>query len=246
MAAGSCVVFKVTNGSVVLDALQKVEAAGIGERRGEGYGQVRFNPPLLMQEINEWEAAAKPDEAKPATGNAEELSGEERKFAELIEETAWREELKVAVLKIAAEPKYRKAIFGFDSEIREPPMSQVGGLRSAISRLQQPADRTIAIGWLKHLKATPNRHDRWAKGKEAAKKKLNKIINLLEPLSRREKPEDEPQNVWEWLQDGFNDPPTLVRSREELQQKFWAEAVRALFYACARAHKRRLEKEGSN
>jgi CRISPR-associated protein Csx10 len=137
MEAGSCVVLQADK-DLDLDALIKLEAEGIGERRGEGYGQVRFNPPLLTQAINGWEAAAKADETKPPTdGATNDLSDEEKTFAMLIEETAWREEMKVAVLKIADGLNNRKAIFGFDSEKDKPPMSQIGGLRSAISRLRR-------------------------------------------------------------------------------------------------------------
>ena len=255
MEAGSCAVFEIEDFAALNDEgkaaleerLREVEAAGIGERRGEGYGQVRFNPPLLTEEINGWEQASKPEETKPpAGGAASELGEEERAFAELIEETAWREELKVAVLKVADDAERRKKIFGFDidSQHNKPPMSQIGGLRSVISRLQQPADRAIAIDWLEHLKVTPNRRDKWAKGKEAAETKLNKIINLLDPASRKQKAHDEPQNVWEWLDSAFTAPPTLVRGKEDLQKQFWAEAVRSLLDACARAHKRELEKKG--
>jgi CRISPR-associated protein Csx10 len=253
--AGSCVVFEIENFTSLDDQqkatleknLQTIEAAGIGERRGEGYGQVRFNPPLLTQPINGWDKADKPENTKPLSmGAPEELSDEEKTFAELIEEIAWREELKVAVLKIADDKEQRNQIFGFDGDKKEPPMSQIGGLRSAITRLQEEKDKTIVINWLEHLKATSNRREKWAKDKAKAEAKLNKIIKLLEPESRKQKPNDEPQNVWEWLEGVFNQPPTLVRGTEELQKKLWAEAVRALFDACARAHKRELEKKGDN
>ncbi len=251
MRAGSCAVFQ---SDVVLDlvALQRLEAEGIGERRGEGYGQVRFNPPLLMQPINGWEVAAKADEAKadeakPAIPAAIiELNDEERAFAELIEETAWREELKVAALKIADGLNNRKAIFGFDSEKNEPPMSQIGGLRSAISRLRRVEDKGIVINWLEHLKATPNRRDRWANSKENADAKLDKIIELLEPESRMSKTEDESHVLWKRFQGVFKEPLTIVRSRKDLQKQLWAEAVRTLFDACARAHKREVEKKETN
>jgi hypothetical protein len=105
---------------------------------------------------------------------------------------------------------------------------------------------TIVISWLERLKATPNRRDRWANSKEDAEAKLNKIIKLLEPDSRKQNPDDEPQNVWEWLQGAFKEPLTLVRVKEDLQKKLWPDAVRALFGACARAHKRELEKKEDN
>jgi len=241
MEAGSCVVFEV-DGDLTEDSMHKVEAAGIGERRGEGYGQVCFNPPLLTQAINGWEKAEEAVLSAPIRGPRGSLLDEEKKFAELIEETAWREELNVAVLKFADQLKNREAIFGFDSERNEPPMSQIGGLRSAISRLQEEKDKGVVISWLEHLKETPNRRDKWAKHKERADAKLKRIMRLLEPDSGKQKPADGPQNVWEWLQGLFNEPATLVRSKEELQKKLWADAVRSVFDACARAHKRDLEK----
>jgi CRISPR-associated protein Csx10 len=245
MEAGSCVVFEIENFDLLTEEertaleenLQTVEAAGIGERRGEGYGHLRINPSLLTHPINAWAVADKPSEAKPPVDNMTlPFAEHEEKLAKLIEETAWREELKVAVLKIADDSKLRERIFGFDVDHEKPPMSQIGGLRSAVSRLQTRNDSALVINWLEHLQDTPNRRDKWAKTREAANAKLERLKRLF----------DEPQNVWEWLQGGFNEPPTLVRSNAELQRVLWAQAVRSLFDACARAHKRELEKKGSN
>lgn len=248
LAAGSCVVFEVTNGRVTLDALQKVEAAGIGERRGEGYGQVRFNPPLLTRAINDWQAADKPEEVKSPV-NGGDLNDEEQKFARLIEETAWREELKVAVLKVASMRKEREKIFGLEIEGQGdakhgiPPMSQVGGLRSVISRLQRHADAELVVSWLDHLKQTDNRRKKWSEDKEKAKKKLDDIKKLV----------TNKETVWKFLQEArVNDQPawkppvTLTERNLQADERLWAEAVRALFDACARAHKRELEKKEGN
>jgi CRISPR-associated protein Csx10 len=242
MEAGSCVVFQ-SDKDLDLDALIKLEAEGIGERRGEGYGQVRFNPSLLTQAINGWEAAAKADETKPPTDSAtNELSDEEKTFAMLVEEAAWREELKIAVLKVADDLDNRKQIFGFDSDERTPPMSQVGGLRSAISRLKSRDDVAIVTGWLDHLKATDNRRKKWA-DKEKAEDKIDRIKELITEDDKVWlilcKTKIEGRNVW-------TSPPTIVRSEDGLQEKLWADAVRALFGACARAHKRELEKKEDN
>lgn len=232
MAAGSCVVFEVMNGSLDLAALKKLEVEGIGERRGEGYGQVRFNPPLLTNRINAWEAATKPNELEPqANGATSELSAEEKAFLRLIEDIAWREELKLAVLKVADEPGNRKEIFGFDSNEKDkPPMSQIGGLRSVIRRLQDEKGKAIVLNWLKHLKATPNRREKWPDGA------LHSIKDLIENESV----------VWEKLQGYFNQLPKLETETEKMKKALWAVAVRSLFDACARAHKRELEKKGDN
>jgi CRISPR-associated protein Csx10 len=242
MEAGSCVVLQADK-DLDLDALKNLEAEGIGERRGEGYGQVRLNPPLLTQAINEWKAATEPDKVNAQTsGTTGDLEGKDKEFAELIEEAAWREELKVAVLKIADDREQRKQIFGFNSDEETPPMSQIGGLRSAIGRLKSKSDRAIVTGWLEHLKDTENRRKKWA-DKEKAEDKIDRIKGLI----------TQDDKVWLILcetkiEDGkvWTSPPTIIRNKEDLQKKLWAEAVRALFDACARAHKRELEKKGDN
>jgi CRISPR-associated protein Csx10 len=263
LEAGSCAVFEIEtfdslNGEqrtalndVQRNALEKslrgVEAAGIGERRGEGYGQVRFNPPLLTAKINGWEAANKSGVAPKHTNKSNGgLSDEEKKFAMLIEETAWREELKIAVLKFADDYRNRRKVFGFEIEVdnksREkrgiPQMSQIGGLRSAIIRLQEESDRALVCDWLRHLKDTTNRLERWNRNKNTKRARIR--INRIMVLLRNDK------WVWHFLRSHFNPPPSLERSAESLKKEFWAEAVRSLFGASARAHKRELEKKGEN
>jgi CRISPR-associated protein Csx10 len=246
MSAGSCVVFDADR-DLDLKKLKHVEAEGVGERRGEGYGQIRFNPPLLTEPINGWEPADKPHEFADTdspgqnanVGGSAALRGRDEEFAKLIETVAWREALRVAVLKVANDLANRKEIFGFDSSQGKLPMSQVGGLRSAISRLRNQTDAPIVTGWLDHLKATPNRREKWAKSKRAAEDKVERIEKLISDESK----------VWLILcetkiggTDVWKSPPTLVRKPEELRKLLWAEAVRSLFDACARAHKRDLER----
>jgi CRISPR-associated protein Csx10 len=241
MAAGSCVVFKIegfdsfdqAKKDEIEKALQAFEAKGLGERRGEGYGQIRFNPALLTQEIGSWLKADKPSSASGDNTASEAL--EDSDFTRQIEETVWREELKVAVLKIASSKEERKKIFGFDSDGKEPPMSQIGGLRSVITRLQKDNDKKLVESWLDHLKRTENRRKKWG---QEWRSKITEIEKLIIEESK----------IWlildETTIDGkkvWNSPAMLIRTKEQLQQKFWTEAVRALFDACARAHKRDLE-----
>lgn len=243
MAAGSCVVFEIKKTASLSDgrktelekALHGLEAEGIGERRGEGYGQILFNPPLLTQQINSWRPADTPNkEQPPETSNGPLLVNA---FVEQIEETVWREELKIAVLKIAADKDKRNEIFGFDLEEGKPPMSQVGGLRSVISRLHRAEDKELILSWLKHLKGTENRLKTWAKdNKQKATNKIEKLIGII-------KDEDAELNVWELLGESWNEPRKLTQ--RDLKKDLWAEAMRALFDACARGYKRDLEKKES-
>jgi len=243
MEAGSCVVFEV-NGDLTVDALHEIEAAGIGERRGEGYGQVRFNPPLLTGKINTLETAKTPNETSSLTnGKTSEINNEESAFAKLIEETAWRAELKVAALKVADSSEDRKRIFGFDIDERKPPMSQIGGLRSVVDKLKSKENAAIVTDWLDHLMETKNRREKWAKSDEEAKRKIKRVRELIEQerkvWSMLAEPKAGETKVWQT-------PLTIERSKEDLEKTLWAEAVRTLFDACARAHKRELEKRGAN
>lgn len=249
MAAGSCA-FLTVNGitpdkkDAWLAVLDAIEESGIGERRGEGYGRLRFNPPLLSGKLQNWS----PD-PRSTTKTAEHktqgkkdkpllLKDSDQAFAKLIEKAAWRDELNHAVLKAADDYETRKKIFGFDSDSGpkgEPPMSQIGGLRSAINRLRAPGDSGIVARWLDHLADNRNRSSKW---------KLEKIKNIKVLVS-------EPDKVWLTLCETlvadlkvWRAPATLTRTPSELREELWGEAVRSLFDACARAHKRDVENRG--
>jgi CRISPR-associated protein Csx10 len=244
MAAGSVVVFDVV-GTIDPSTLQHLELSGIGERRGEGYGRIRFNPPLLMNP-NSWFVSPK---TKPATnGSSEareklkaEIHNAEKlyEFVSIIERSAWRDELARAVLKLANDKDQRKKIFGFDSDDKIPSMSQIGGLRSAFRRIEKPKDKNV-VGWLEHMEETSNRLEKWGKNnnKDEAKKKLEAIKKLISDESE----------VWKTLRQTdsngrsyLNLPTEFVTPHKDIKTDLWAEAVKSLFDACARAHKRDTE-----
>jgi|GEM_PF-679488 len=235
MAAGSVVAFEVI-GTIDTRTLQNLELSGIGERRGEGYGRIRFNPPLLMDKINSWTV---PTKTKPTSnGNSEALTKLKaeihnaeklKEFISIIELAAWRDELARAVLKLANEPQKRKEIFGFQIQGKEsiPSLSQIGSLRSVIVRLKlDGTNKNIVTDWLKHLKATSNRADKW-------KGEFGQIENLFA---------DGKENlIWEKLSDFWRLPKALISDETTLKNQLWTEAVKSLFDACARAHKRDTE-----
>lgn len=215
MQAGSCVRFKVA-GNIADANLQKLEIEGIGERRGEGYGRIRFNPPILTAAINGWEKAVKSFD-KTADTTSETLTADG--FAQQIEKTVWREELRRAALLIADDSAKREVIFGFVKN-GKPSFSQIGSLRSVIMRLKDDgSNKRIVPEWLEHLKATSNRLDKW--------KTFGEIVNLFA--------NDKQNLVWEKL--GWQEPPVMLNG-SKIKEELWAEAVRTLFDACARAHKR--------
>lgn len=234
LSAGSCAVFKV-EGQLDEAAMRRVEATGIGERRGEGYGQISFNAPLLTQKINQWGPPLKDendksgDESEKDTGPDEpiKLSEEEEQTARQIERALWSEELRRRILSVAADTKARKEILGVSitpAKESKPSLSQLGALRSALAGLQSVADRQPVFDWLKHLKATPNRKEAWAGA-------LDKIEKLISDESY----------IWRAIE--WEDPIALTDgASERLRNELWGEGVRGLVDACLRAHKRETEK----
>jgi CRISPR-associated protein Csx10 len=113
-------------------------------------------------------------------------------------------------------------------------MSQLGALRSIINRLQEPErpnQTSGVVGWLNHLKQTPNREKKW----------LDRSLEQIESLICN------PETVWQLLANSGNEVDlsklTLIeRSDSGLKRRLWAEAVKTLVDACIRAHKRDLEK----
>jgi CRISPR-associated protein Csx10 len=235
MQAGSCAKFSIKNFDAVdRETLQKnlagLEKSGIGERRGEGFGRIRFNPRILTDQISLW---CFPEAQKTAETDAKleiVLSDEAREFARQIEITAWRKELQRAVLLFADDEKRRKGTFGFEYHNGDsiPPFSQIGGFRSVMARLTHGSKNSVTE-WLDNLEKTRNRISKWDANKnpEAAKKKTSAIRRLI----------NDENEIWSQL--NWDAPERLVRSEPEIEQELWAEAVRALFDACARAHQRK-------
>jgi CRISPR-associated protein Csx10 len=243
LAAGSSVVFKITSSvdsAKLQAALQAIEASGIGERRGEGYGQVSFNSPLLTGELKNWSATKERKEDETQVSNLPVLVPIEQyqhvyEFAQLIEETAWRTALRRAVLRVADDPVKRKAILCLSKTNSKPSLSQLGSLRSAINQLQTAVtndeerkqrreEKARVETWRAHAKEI--RVNNWPEG----------AFNAIENLIRDE------NYIWRVMCDKWETPPILTeKATERLQEKLWAEAVRSLVDACIRAHKRATE-----
>jgi CRISPR-associated protein Csx10 len=230
--------------------LREIEATGIGERRGEGYGQLRFNATLLTSPLRDWAAAGQPaqgasgqqmsDTSVPAPLTAAD-NDEAYAYAQRLELVAWREALQRVVLGIADNEQRRQEILHIRLVRQrnrppqsQPPLSQLGGLRTVLQDLHSAADRPRVLQWLEHLKNTPNRSDKWPEGA------LSALTNLLQDETA----------IWKALVPEWQTPPVLTAPRDpaatggrvgELQTRFWAEAVRALVDACLRAHKRDTE-----
>ncbi len=248
LAAGTCIIFEVKEGTLDHKSLTEIESRGIGERRAEGYGQICFNEPILIRETSELEQKAKQNQPEDSNKNSKAYLEDDPDildYARIIEKAAWREIIHRASLFLASElpdseHTFRTQILDIRIENGEskPPMSQLGSLRSVLSRIESQEDEGLQR-WIQHLQDTKNRRDKWPNGS------LDKLCQLI----------TSPTEIWEHLssaliklghQDGFAEF-TLTRTGEEkLKTELWTEAVQILITACIRAHKRELEKHQEN
>lgn len=229
LAAGSCFVFKVDD-RLDPDRLARLEREGIGDRRAEGYGEVVFNPPLLSMKSLRASAREekKGEEPPPIPKGAEEFE-----YASMIEREVWRREIQRRSDGFAADTEKRRDCFGWEN--KRPPNSQLGALRSVLSRVREPEDAGAFGEWKRHLADVENRKDKWPDGA------LDKAKDLVTPSAK----------VWELLKWAKMKMPTMTEGAEErLKNELWAYAVRALVNASIRGEvrdreqNRKKEREG--
>jgi CRISPR-associated protein Csx10 len=235
LAAGSCFVLEITGNTNPPQLEQKLaglETTGIGERIAEGFGQICFNHSLLSQNTFTSQSSQQSQAASSSSVNQKTtalLSNSQDPnfiYARYIEKATWRKEMQRIALHLAATPDSREQILGIKS--KNPTMSQLGALRSVIGALPQTetANQTNGVmGWLAHLRNTPNRKEKWT---EAS---LREIQNLV---TNR-------QLVWSHLDINISEITMTKNAQQQLQQELWAEAVQTLVDAIIRAHKRTEE-----
>ncbi|MBI1207266.1 MAG: hypothetical protein GC191_08250 [Azospirillum sp.] len=231
--SGSCAVFRVVSGSLTAEALASVEAAGIGERRAEGYGRVRFNDPRLMRPfpigVSEPPKSSDLLTAVPLVANHPAFA-----VARQIELRTWRRLIRDRALHIAIDAGSRKTLLGLELGKKplglglgkKPSASQLGALREQVRALDGPlakgADHPL-VTWL----GKAQERDHWPR--EAA----NKLITLLaDPDCSR---------LWEHFGAGDDDaawPVMTATGGRDLQRLLWFEALITLIDALVHAHKR--------
>lgn len=246
LAAGTCVVFKIegtldeVKRVAIEEKLREVEADGVGERRAEGYGRLCFNDPLLATPAKDRNRADDSRPPDPLTKKPVKKGDATFAYAHLIETEALRHEFQRAAIGKASTAQGRTEALGIKIEKKNgekesrPPMSQLGGLRSAIGQLRSTDDVAKLTteeenkkGWLDHLekKEKDAPHPKWPPGS------IGKIRALVK----------EPTKVWSLLGIKFDDFRLTETSEAELKNALWAETVRALVDACVRAQKRDTE-----
>jgi CRISPR-associated protein Csx10 len=210
--AGSCLWLKLER-PVSAEELAALEAASIGERRAEGFGQIRFNDPLLEQPM-QGRQSTRSDGSAPLRPLPPIAAGDaDHSVAACIERAAWRAAIAERALAIGLDPKQREEALGFTSEMPEP--SQLGALRSKIARIQTPeAGDGPLTQWLSRVKE--HRRDKWP----------NASIGRLRALIADQ------NAVWHALR--LNVDALTADAKPRLEKELWSEAIVALIGAAVR------------
>ena len=240
LAAGTCMVYEVTEGKLDPVKLAELESGGIGDRRVEGYGQLCFNDELLMKDKITVDSTSS-DSSNSSKSKDKFYLEKTTSYESLMEEQAWKTAISKKALELAAIKSEREKILGLAVEKKgnlhksKPSLTQLGALQSVLKKLNNPQE-PLVMSWIKSVRKVKNREDEW-------KNSLDKVENLVknEKLNNGEEP------IWQFLElQGLY--PELIIARDgqkRLQKKLWSYAVWTLVDACIRAHKRYLEQSNS-
>lgn len=151
LAGGCCFLFSVAGRALSAARLARLEAEGLGERRGEGYGEVRIDAPLLGEGAQPITAGNAATPTSLGGGNCATTF-----FSQQLVERAWRQGIRRQALGGAV--AFAKDIGWHEGR---PENSQLGALRSQFEQWQGSASRSRFGLWLSHLRQTPNRVEKW-------------------------------------------------------------------------------------
>ncbi|GMV42168.1 MAG: hypothetical protein AMXMBFR64_38840 [Myxococcales bacterium] len=167
LAAGGVVRYRVVgvpegNQEAFNDCLAGIEAAGVGERRAEGYGQVRFND--IRLDARELEApASSRNPADPGAPTGSDSPDSERRTHALEPPPVAMLEARIAAAVARGMRDEAWPMLGGGDRSTWPSASQLGGLRSAITRLERVGtyEGNPLTAWLDALEKTHRWRDLW-------------------------------------------------------------------------------------
>lgn len=188
LAAGSVLKLRLPGQAPAIEVLERVERNGLGHRRAEGFGCVRFNPPLLSAPLV---TVTNPAPATP----------EHERAQAVVVGASWWPAVNTAVWRTSI----RDALFTWTRDIdhvhqlvpKDASRAQLGALRQ-IGAI--PAGTRERLGqWLTQLQASDKRWDAW---KQVAPE-LRKLV-------------DSPLRLWNLLDLDPSPPPDIALADETL------------------------------
>ncbi|MEU7002659.1 RAMP superfamily CRISPR-associated protein [Nonomuraea sp. NPDC046570] len=215
LAAGSCLTFEVSGGPISPEVLAEVRAAGVGERRAEGFGQVEIDHDLLLRSVGDmptqgvFDGKSAPDVSPEPIRQGEDGHAEGRIF----ERAAWCVEIHRTCEAVLADRDRRAEILPV-----EVTSTQLNGLREIVGEPSMERARN-RLARLTRIKAG---RSSWPR------KKAETLADLL----------DDPDRIWTLLSLPEERLTVTADGAAALRTELHDEAVRVLLTACLAAHSR--------
>ncbi|WP_066946575.1 RAMP superfamily CRISPR-associated protein [Microtetraspora fusca] len=216
LAAGSCLTFMASGGPIPPEALDEVRAAGVGERRAEGFGQVEIDHDLLFRSADGMTPHGVPgNEPAPPAAIAPGEDGHAE--ARIFERAAWRAEIHRTCEAVMAHCDRRAELLPVTVT-----STQLNGLREVV---REPS-----------MERARNRLARLTRSKKGRPSWPEKRAELLAALLT------EPDHIWTLLGLPEERLTVTVDGATSLRADLHDEAVRVLLTACVAAHSRERAK----
>lgn len=245
IAAGSCLRVRLKAPNLVTrKQLARLQRDGLGERRAEGFGEIRINEPLLSRALENlsspsgWSVL---DGSPTSNFNSTGQSVSDLAVRERIDLIVCRKRIKRAVSAVlesgSSDWPLLKLLMGKDG----PPASQVGVIRSALAALDGPqgADSRL-VKLIDNLER--RRGDRWP-GRSLAM--IKELVTSPDEIWKRLGLCFEPSEADATDAGGkINVLPRLAQnpgSTFKLRHQLFAEAVRLLLESAFRKNQRQRE-----
>jgi len=227
IAAGSVARLVLADGqSVDAAELARLQAEGLGERRGEGFGRIAVNDPVVTAEtiaIRSLKPDSKEENGDDKDRQAAALPREFMAFAEQIERTAWQDAIMEQAETKAASKSDRKEILGWGQ--KKPVASQLGALRTLLGMAER--DFGPVITWLDHI-LDKDTADKWG-GREV----VEKLKTLLSDSAELWLALGDPEGGW---------PKPLVHDEEHWKRELWPWAAQTFLLQAMHYHRRDAER----
>jgi hypothetical protein len=224
--AGSVAKFRLQSGVTVTEKqLHTLEREGIGERRAEGLGVVRFND-ATVAEVAHVNAHKPGDKTSGIDAPSSDLTEEEATLLDAITKRAWKRRIIARAEAVMSQAAMRAKYLSFALNGSSPTMSQLGALRSRLPA-EEADNANLALAWIAGQKTKAR--DRTQRDEGDWLGQIEKIASLEARQRNR---------IWDIL----DLPADMPGSLESMRQKLWAFAVTNTLLIAMRHHKRAGEK----
>lgn len=236
IAAGSVIV--VCNAAASKAALARLAVDGLGMRRGEGFGEIVVDPPILRKGAQLNPKSTDQSQPREPLKHAPYSRSHLDDFLKAVERAAVLEVVRMFAERAAQDEKVRCGKLGWTSgREAKPPMTQLGNIRARIDPAAEAPDFGRALAYLTDVDKVDRRKTSW--GSHDAIETLHKLFESVAKTSDAK--------IWEILRgvdqtafafDQALEQALILSTVAQAKKEFAAKATAEFLYAAIRQHKR--------